>query len=130
MPWARRLRSKLPSISSTFSSTMGSGTSTCARSATASRTRVRNSPSARRSAASSSCSRTAERSQVAGLYLLDVHVEQDRLAPERLLRVVRREGDAELLALAGLHPDEVLFEVGEELAAADLEHVVLGLAAL
>src|SRR5215213_10964075 len=71
-----------------------------------------------------------ERRQVTGLYLLDVHVEQNRLIPERLLRVVRGEGNPELLALSGLHPQEVLLEVREKLAAADLEHVVLGLAAL
>ena len=39
-----------------------------------------------------------ERRQVTGLYLLDVHVEQDRLVPERLLCVVRGKCDPELLA--------------------------------
>jgi hypothetical protein len=68
--------------------------------------------------------------QITGLYLLDVHVEQDRLVPERLLCVVRGKCDPELLALSRLHPDEVLLEVREKLAATDLEHVVLGLAAL
>src|SRR3712207_8163893 len=52
------------------------------------------------------------------------------LAPERHLGVVKGERYAELLALAGLHPNDVLLEVRQELAAPDLQHVIFGLSAL
>jgi hypothetical protein len=71
-----------------------------------------------------------ERRQIALFDLLDVHVEEHRLAPERLLVVIHRESDAELPAFVGVHPDDVLLEIRQELAAPDLEQVVLGLGPL
>src|SRR5918998_900168 len=67
--------------------------------------------------------------ELALLDLLEVHPEKDRLAPQGLFGVIQREGDPELLALAGLHAEELSFEVRQELAAPDLQHVVLGLGA-
>src|SRR5919112_3250697 len=68
--------------------------------------------------------------ELALLDLLKMHPEEDRLAPQGLLGIVQREGYPELLALAGLHADELTFEVRQELTAADLQHVVLGLGPL
>ena len=61
---------------------------------------------------------------------LTVDRERGRLPGELLGVVVVGEGDVEALLLAGLDADELLLEAGDEVAAADLVHLVLALGAL
>ena len=64
------------------------------------------------------------------LDLLDGHGELRLLAGELLRVVVLGEGDVEGLLGAGRQPEELLFEPRDEVAAADLVHLVLALRAL
>ncbi len=65
-----------------------------------------------------------------GLDLLHVDLEGGRLAGELLGLIVVGEGDVEHDLFAALRPDQGLFETGDEIAAADLEHLIGALSAL
>ena len=70
-----------------------------------------------------------ERRGLLFLDLVDLDVEHDLLAGE-IPGVVLGEGDVDVLLLTGLHADDLILKAGNEAARADLQLVVLALAAL
>ena len=63
------------------------------------------------------------------LDFLDLHVEHDGLA-RQLLVIILREGDVEVLLFPGAHADDLLFKAGHEGVGAQLQLIVLALAAV
>ena len=60
---------------------------------------------------------------------VDLHVEDGFLARQLLRVILGREGDVQVLLLADVHADHLLFKARDEGVAADLEGLALGGAA-